>query len=406
MKILLVAYACEPNKGSEPAVGWNMMESIANKLPESQVYLLTRTNNRESIASKTLPGNVYVVYFDLPSFVLKLKKIFGLTRLYYYFWVIFSSLRIKRLHSSFDLIHHLTFVSDCLPSPGALIPCDKFIWGPIGGNDYISKKNYLETKPYLLNCLSSIVRWFLRNYDPLTILTKKKADVVGVINWKSKNKLGLKPNCEFFVSPAIAIQSDARPFPSAGTFDNSKKFTVLCVGKHISIKNFTLSVDVFFEFINRLSSSEAEKCELVFVGSGPEAKRLESKVQKMGLSACVSFVEHVDHKMIGDYYRQASVFMFPSFENAGFVYLEAMLAGLPVLAFNRGGGSTFVTSMPELQLVPFDLGYKKSVFQFSDKLMAFYRDPKLRSSVGKGNQKHTVENHCWDSRVRKVMSYY
>ena len=47
MKILLSAYACEPNKGSEPAVGWNWTRSLIDQ--GHDVHLITRSNNQPSI---------------------------------------------------------------------------------------------------------------------------------------------------------------------------------------------------------------------------------------------------------------------------------------------------------------------------------------------------------------------
>lgn len=46
MKILLSAYACEPNKGSEPGVGWGWATELAK---HHQVWVLTRDNNQPVI---------------------------------------------------------------------------------------------------------------------------------------------------------------------------------------------------------------------------------------------------------------------------------------------------------------------------------------------------------------------
>jgi hypothetical protein len=66
LRVLVSAYACEPEKGSEPAVGWNMVGQIARF---HEVWVITRANNQEPIekalATKPLP-NVHWVYFDLP----------------------------------------------------------------------------------------------------------------------------------------------------------------------------------------------------------------------------------------------------------------------------------------------------------------------------------------------------
>ena len=46
-KILLSAYACEPNKGSEPQVGWKWATTLS-KLGH-EVYVITRRNNKTNI---------------------------------------------------------------------------------------------------------------------------------------------------------------------------------------------------------------------------------------------------------------------------------------------------------------------------------------------------------------------
>ena len=50
MKILMSAYACEPNKGSEPGIGWQWAMETARLGHE--VWVLTRANNRSAIEEK------------------------------------------------------------------------------------------------------------------------------------------------------------------------------------------------------------------------------------------------------------------------------------------------------------------------------------------------------------------
>jgi len=46
LKVFISAYACEPNKGSEPAVGWQLALHMARF---HDVTVLTRANNQENI---------------------------------------------------------------------------------------------------------------------------------------------------------------------------------------------------------------------------------------------------------------------------------------------------------------------------------------------------------------------
>ena len=72
MNILILAYACEPLKGSEPGVGWNLSVALS-KL--HNVTVLTRRNNKSAIEayiSKYPSDNINFVYHDFYSFKLPL----------------------------------------------------------------------------------------------------------------------------------------------------------------------------------------------------------------------------------------------------------------------------------------------------------------------------------------------
>ena len=65
-RILLSAYACEPDRGSEPGVGWSWAVELSRL--GHQVWVLTRTDNRTAIERK--PGlNLNFIYYDLPRWM-------------------------------------------------------------------------------------------------------------------------------------------------------------------------------------------------------------------------------------------------------------------------------------------------------------------------------------------------
>jgi len=68
MRILAIAYACEPGKGSEPGVGWVWSRMLARL---GETWVVTRANNRPAIeeALSSLPPEERprFVYVDLPA---------------------------------------------------------------------------------------------------------------------------------------------------------------------------------------------------------------------------------------------------------------------------------------------------------------------------------------------------
>ena len=74
MKLFLSAYACEPDKGSEPGIGWNTALELAKY---HEVHVLTRANNLPSIeaALSSWEGLRPVFHgYDLPHWLTFWKK--------------------------------------------------------------------------------------------------------------------------------------------------------------------------------------------------------------------------------------------------------------------------------------------------------------------------------------------
>lgn len=76
-----------------------------------------------------------------------------------------------------------------------------------------------------------------------------------------------------------------------------------------------------------------ERAVLRVVGTGPERGRLEDRARSLGISNRVAFLGHVPFDSLTAEYRRAAVFCLPSRqEGFGIVFLEAMAAGLPIVA--------------------------------------------------------------------------
>jgi glycosyltransferase involved in cell wall biosynthesis len=94
----------------------------------------------------------------------------------------------------------------------------------------------------------------------------------------------------------------------------------------------------------------AGELRLVIVGDGPEKQRLKEAAERYGVAESVCFVGH--QLDVTSYYSMADVLVLPSHsEGSPNVLLEAMAAGLPIIATDVGGIPEIVTNEREGLLV-------------------------------------------------------
>jgi teichuronic acid biosynthesis glycosyltransferase TuaC len=101
---------------------------------------------------------------------------------------------------------------------------------------------------------------------------------------------------------------------------------VLCVANLVPSKG----VDRLLTAMARLAAA-GEAASLTLVGDGPEAGRLQAQAALLGLAP--RWLPRLARPELAAAYREADVFALPAAGEAfGIVYLEAMAAGLPVIA--------------------------------------------------------------------------
>ncbi|MDT8310380.1 MAG: glycosyltransferase [Methylophaga sp.] len=99
-------------------------------------------------------------------------------------------------------------------------------------------------------------------------------------------------------------------------------------------KNIKFLIDAMSE----LKKHGHQSVKLVLVGQGDDRAFLEKRVQQQGLEGQVLFVGAVKPEQIPAYYQMADLFVFASkSETQGMVIVEAMSAGLPVVAIRSSG---------------------------------------------------------------------
>lgn len=120
-------------------------------------------------------------------------------------------------------------------------------------------------------------------------------------------------------------------------YNLTNKKVIMTLGRMSSQERYK-GFDEIIDLLPRLLSKEPSLVYLA-VGDGDDRKRLIDKVSKLGLQKNVIFPGYINEEEKPDYFRLADVFVMPSYgEGFGFVFLEALACGTPVIASKTDGG--------------------------------------------------------------------
>jgi len=338
--ILATTYAVNPYKGSEDAMGWNFVCQIARF---NNVIAITRENNQAQIEMymkenpDELYDNIQFLYFDLPHWLRFWKKGNNSAMLYYWMWQKQIISFIKRQNIHFDIVHNINFHNDWTPS--YLWKLNKpFVWGPIGHHPLIPSQ-YLKlysAKYWIKDRLTWLVK---KSFWKASLSLKKtiqKADVICCMN-KSVKKVLTMQEGKIVICPSVASEDFGYKLEK-----QNKKFTLISAGRLVPLKGFDLSIMAFASFLNKLTESEKENCELIIIGKGPESDHLKKMSTENQLENYIMFKDWVERKELMKLFKEASVFVFPSHEGAGMVVSEALSFGLPVVCLENCGPGEFI----------------------------------------------------------------
>lgn len=328
LKILIVAYACEPGRGGEGEIGWTLAERLARR---HRVWVLTRSNNEpvHRAARQNGPANpnLSFAYYDLPRLFTAAKGRGGKNfLLYYYFWQLGSARAIRRLDAEhdFDVVHHLTGGMDWMPS-GAALSGKPFIWGPVGSEDtHPEILRQLPRGARAKDRLRRTLRSLLRTLDPAVRLTRQKAHVI--LSHKADSFRGATRGK---VVPFVQTGLDPRDgmVKEKVVLARGETFRVVFVGELIDWKGALLALQAFAAFHRTYPHS----C-LTMVGTGYLEARIREEIARSGLSDVVRLTGKLPMEQLVAELHDADVFLYPSYHHGlATIVLQAMLTGLPVV---------------------------------------------------------------------------
>lgn len=175
------------------------------------------------------------------------------------------------------------------------------------------------------------------------------------------------------------------------------EYVVLAVGR---LSREKAHADLVTAFAHLLRDKPEINARLVIIGDGPERGPLEAAAEALGIKERIIFTGQLID--VTAYYALADVMVLPSHsEGSPYVLLEAMAAGLPVVATSVGGVPEIVKDKESALLVP-----ARSPEQMATAIGRVLTDPQLRQTLVANASRLVATRYSPESYLSSLVGVY
>ncbi|MGW8256397.1 MAG: glycosyltransferase family 4 protein [Thermoguttaceae bacterium] len=401
-RLLILAYACSPLRGSESAVGWNRAIQAAKNFdtwviceehefaPDVRSYFETRQN---------IPG-LQFEFVPMPRWQWSLGQVSNIT--WYMMLKQWHRRAYKvalRLHEKigFDLIHQLTFCG--YREPGFLWKLNApFVWGPVGGTQNYPWRFLLHAgaiggaRELARNMLN---RWQMRYGRRIHQAGRKAVAVVAATST-------VRDDLQHFLGVQSKVISDVG-VPHVAEIDRPQR----SIGQPLRIlwsgvMQLRKALPLLIEAVALLPVDIP--VEIRVLGQGRYFNAWRRLARRRGVDQHFEWLGWLPYEECQRQYTWADIFVFTSLrDTTGAVMLEALGAGLPVLCLDHQGARDLVNQ---------DCGIKirvstprQVVFDLRDAIARLARDPNELRRLSSGATDRAGE-YIWSRQGEMLTEVY
>lgn len=401
LRVLMTAYSCAPDTGSEPGIGWNIVRKVAR---EHSVVAITRANNRAAIeaALRADPApDLTFVYWDLPRWARWWKRGTRGLQAYYYLWQIGVYLRARSLHrrEPFDLAHHVTFGRYWNPSflPWLGIP---FLWGPVGGGESSppALRRGLGLRGRAYEWLRDLARG-IGERDPFVRATARRCALAFSTTEETARRLrALGVGRVVPVSNAALDRAEIRRLATLPD-PPPTPFRFVSMGRALHWKGFHLALRAFAR------AELPREAEYWVIGEGPALPGLRALARELGVEHRTRFFGRLTREQTLERLGECHALLHPSLhDSGGWVCIEAMAAGRPVLCLDAGGPSLMVDASCGYAIPPGSV--ETTIDLFADAMTRLHAAPDLRRAMSRAAVERAERAFTWEARVARILEGY
>lgn len=328
MKVLLSAFACRPDIGSEPEVGFQTLMAAAKR---HQVWLLTSDYYmamlKERLATSSFGPNVELVPtgWRISDEDMHQQGVAGFHWRYDRWQKRVAPVAVMLDRKvNFDVVHHATLATYWGRAGVAAVP-KPFVWGPVGGATVpplplITELGWRGIGPDVVRALNRSVLERRRTIRK----TIREASVVLAQNDSTLRRLKSAQDARVLPNGLCVDIGNVEP-PYSGSRD------VIFAGRLLAWKGVTLAVRTF----RYVKHPEAR---LLVFGAGPAEDRLRRLIQRWDLQDRVELRGKIPRAALLDRIAGAGALLHPSLhDEGGTAVAEALSLGTPVVCLAHGG---------------------------------------------------------------------
>lgn len=402
----MTAYACEPDRGSEPGVGWGWAVSLP---PHVDLTVVTRANNRESIegwfARNDPEGKLRraeFVYHDPPDWVIRLKKRGWLpVQFFFAIWIAGAVRKFIGRLGEFDLVHHGTYSAIMLPGLWwtSKVPV---VIGPVGGTAIVGRQ-YLPLygdRQWVERVRAFLIRRW--RWCPWIRMSFRKAGVILCANSEAAGLIEpVYPGRTRTMTEIGAHRADVvDEVVDCGT---PGKLRLVWIGQVEPWKAWVIALRAFARALERLGPGE--EIHLTMLGRGRQEADAERLAAELGLGDRVRFLRRIPLEELNELIRTADAMVFSSVKDTnGTVVLESMSRGKPLICIRHQGAGDITTDACAIRVEPGSM--EDTIEGFASGMVRLVREPGLAHRLGVASRERVLESYVWDAKAERVIRYY
>lgn len=408
IKVLINAYACSPDMGSEPGMAWNWCVNLA-KYCELEIITEGEFLDKIEAVLPTLHQgkNMHFHYLPIGHNEAENKKI--RKRCWHQgdwrFYVSYAKWQERALElaaqivkkNNVDLIHQLNMIG--FREPGLLwkIVSVPYIWGPTNAKEafpvaYLHGAS-LKSKAFIY-IKNLITRFQLKTSRKVHEAANRASFVIAA---SSDSAISIRKYLN--VEPIIINESGSEVQNiSINRNFHSKALDLLWVGRFIFTKQLELALRV-------VKSLGNNNIRLHIVGGSLEEEAPYKRLaDDLGIAENCIWYEKVSHARVQELMQICHLLFFTSIaEGTPHVILEAFNNKMPVVCFDTCGQGDCVNDKVGVKIPLTNL--ERSIQDFSEAIIRLFDHRDLLTQMS-DNCYHRVLELSWDNKARQMVELY